>query len=458
MKLHKLASILMIIAGFAFAKASAQEAQPATAGILSKQEALGLMLENNFGIQLARNQEEIAENNQELLNSGYLPTVTGNAGADYSNVDSETDFNGALDQQGNPREDVVINDAITQRYNASINVNYLLFDGLGRFYNFKQLQETYNLTQLQVRQTIETTALQLFSVYFEVARLTENVSVFEQALGISRDRALRAQYQFDYGQANKLDVLNAKVDINTDSINLMNARQQLENARRDLNVVLNQSLEATYAVDTTVTLIDDLRLTSFVQKAEENNVTLLQAESNVILSEYQVKGAKSLFLPTIGLTGSYGWNLSNNPASAFFPGTTSTNNTFALGANLTWNLFDGGRSVTGLKNARIQEDNRRLEKEQLELQVFRDIANARGNYKNALAIYRLQEENVATNLDNFNRSQERLRLGQITSLEFRQAQINLLNALTTKNLAKYDAKLAELQLLQLTGQLLNIEL
>ena len=73
-------------------------------------------------------------------------------------------------------------------------------------------------------------------------------------------------------------------------------------------------------------------------------------------------------------------------------------------------------------------------------------------------IYEAQKKNVATTENNFDRTEERYKLGRATSLEFRQAQINLLNAQTNKNLAKYDAKLAELQLLQLTGQLLNVEL
>ena len=67
----------------------------------------------------------------------------------------------------------------------------------------------------------------------------------------------------------------------------------------------------------------------------------------------------------------------------------------------------------------------------------------------------MQEQNVITAENNFDRSQERYKLGQITSVELRQAQINLINAKTNKNLAKYEAKLAELELLQLTGQLLN---
>jgi outer membrane protein len=45
---------------------------------------------------------------------------------------------------------------------------------------------------------------------------------------------------------------------------------------------------------------------------------------------------------------------------------------------------------------------------------------------------------------------------QMTSIELRQAQVNLLNAQISANGAKYQAKLAELEFLQQTGQLLNV--
>ncbi len=57
----------------------------------------------------------------------------------------------------------------------------------------------------------------------------------------------------------------------------------------------------------------------------------------------------------------------------------------------------------------------------------------------------------------FNRTQKQYKLGQQTYIEFRLAQINLLNTQTAYNNAKYDAKLIELQLLQLSGQLLDVE-
>jgi outer membrane protein len=440
--------------------------------LLSKEEAVIKALENNFGIQVAKNQVEIAENNSGLLNSGFLPTLTGNAGATYQRDDSTFEFPGQflrdpatggnlLDDAGNPvlRPDAELYKAEAQRYNAGLTANYTLFDGLGRFYNFKRLKEQYQLSSLQARETIENTMIQMFSVYFEIARLTENKNVQQQALQISNQRIKRSEYAFEYGQSTKLDILNAEVDVTNDSINLLNTNQQLANAKRDLNVVLNQDLNEVYKVDTLITFIPKLKLDEFMAESNLNNVAILQTERNLAINAYDIKVNASGYLPIVDLNGSYGWNLNQNAASAFFPGVTENNNrSFGLGARLTWNLFDGGGTMVRVKNSKIAYKNQELLKKQVAMEVNRDIQNAMAIYENRLNIFKIQEKNVVTNQNNFERSKEQFQLGRITSIEFRQAQINLLNAQTNKNLAKYDAKLAELQLLQLTGQLLNVEL
>ncbi|MFV8225087.1 TolC family protein [Christiangramia aquimixticola] len=419
--------------------------------VLTKEEVIERALEENFGIKLAKNQVEIAENNQSILNSGYLPSLTALAGANYDLNDRITEpENGEIVDQQNIE---------SNRYNASINLGYTLFDGLGRYYNYKSLKEQYDLSQLEARETVENTILQIMSIYYEVARLSENAQVLQEILEISKNRVTRAQYQFEYGQANNLVVLNARVDVNNDSIALIQTRQQLENTKRDLNVLLNRDINANeFSVDTTVNFVPDLVLESFVDKAEMNNVSLLQIEQDLEISEYDIKINKSGYLPTIDLNGSYGWNKNRSAASAFFPGSTTTTDGLAAGVSLKWDIFDTGRRNVQINNSKIRYTNQEIRKEQLEAEIKRDIANALGNYRNMLYILEVQEENVRTNLDNFNRSEEQYKLGRITSIEFRQAQLNLVNARTSLNLAKYDAKLAELQLLQLTGQLLNVEL
>lgn len=132
--------------------------------MLTKEDAVALALENNYGINVANNQIGVTKNNKSVLNSGYLPTLTGTANANYNRDDSVIEFPGQFNDYGSPRGDLEIEQAEAQRYTSALNANYNLFDGLGRFYNYKSLKEQYQLIELQVRETIENTLLQFFSV------------------------------------------------------------------------------------------------------------------------------------------------------------------------------------------------------------------------------------------------------------------------------------------------------
>jgi outer membrane protein TolC len=186
-----------------------------------------------------------------------------------------------------------------------------------------------------------------------------------------------------------------------------------------------------------------------------NNVSILQIEKNIAINEFTVKANKSGYLPTVGLTGSYGWNENNNNAASFVA--VSTNTGLSGGINLRWNLFDGGGTITRVRNAKINLENQELQKESIRISIQRDFNNAWDEYQNKLTILRVQDDNILTSKNNFERTQEKFKLGQVTSIEFRQAQLNLLNAELSRNQAKYQAKLAELNLLLLSGKLLKVD-
>lgn len=415
--------------------------------LLTKKEALQIALENNYGVKIANNNVEVAKNNSSIYNSGYLPVISSSAGANYDNSNQEIE-----------RQDgtiTIVKGAETKTFNASIGLNYTIFDGLGRTYNYKQLKETYNLTELQARETIENMYLQLFSVYFQIARLSENTNNLNEALKISKQRLERAQYQYEYGQSTKLELLNAEVDVNNDSINYINSRQQHYNAKRDLNIVLGTQQQITYEVETDVDFISLISFDELYNKAIENNVLLKQFEKNIAISEFNLKINKSNYLPTAGLSTSYGWNKSINPPTSFLAGSNSTG--LNAGINLSWNLFDGGNTKTRVANAKIALENQQILKEQ-QLEILKNnLNNVYDSYQNALFVLQAQEKNVLTNQNNFERTQERYKLGQVSSIEFRQAQINLLNSQTAHSNSKYDAKLLELELLQLSGEILNVD-
>ena len=414
--------------------------------IVTVPEAIELALKNNYGIKITSNNKKIAKNNASILNSGYLPSVSSSSGATFNKDNIEAEFSNG--------ESAILNGAKSSRYNASVNLNYTLFDGLGRYYNYKRLKETYKLSELQARETIENTIAQLYTVYYNVAQVAERVEVLERTLTISKDRIERANYQFEFGQGTMLDVLNAQVDVNNDSINLINARQQLVNSKRDLNVVLGNVITSEFDVDTTIDFKLNVDQNELINKMKSNNVNLLQLNKNMMINSFIIKANKSGYLPSIGLTGSYGWNKGNNNAASFVA--VSTNTGLSGGINLSWNLFDGGATSTRVNNAKIDLENRALEKESMMIDIERNFKNAWDDYKNKLTIFQVQENNIITSKNNFIRTQEKYKLGQATSIEFRQAQLNLMNSELNRNQAKYSAKIAELLMLQISGELLNI--
>jgi len=430
--------IFFILAGIIFIT-------PTTAqNILTKAQAVQITLANNFAIQMAKNDIEIAQNNTSRELNGYLPTVNATAG-----VNSR--LGGSNQQFSNGSENTTSN-AFNWGTNATVQANYTLVDKT-RTLTVKQLEEVANLTDLQLRQTIENNVLTVFNNYYEVARLEQNSSVLEETIELSKKRLQRAQYQYDYGQGIRLNVLNAEVDIQRDSINLMNLKNQIANAKRNLNVAMGRKVTTDFAVDTIVKYQPNLNLTQLIEAAQSNNILLKVLQQNLAISALDFDIIESTKKPTLGANANYNFTFSDNAAGSFI----DVSNTRGLSAGLTlsWNLYDGGRRKLQNQNAKINVATQLTQKEQVLQQLERDVINAWESYQNALFILKAEAKNLRINQLNFERTAEQFKVGQVTSVEFRQAQLNLLNAATNLNTAKFDAKIIEIQLLQLSGQLME---
>jgi outer membrane protein TolC len=196
-------------------------------------------------------------------------------------------------------------------------------------------------------------------------------------------------------------------------------------------------------------------LQGLLEKAKSHNIEMQKISKSIELSDFDIKINKSNLYPTLDFKSSYGFNKSDNDAT--FNYAEQLSNGLNAGVSLNWNLFDGGSTKTRIQNAKIYNENLQIQKELVLNELERNVANSLEIYTNALFILSAEEKNVETNNRNFSRTEEQFKLGQITSIEFRQAQVNLLNAQSNLNQATYDAKNAELKLLQLTGELLNTE-
>jgi outer membrane protein TolC len=403
-------------------------------------------LENNLDIKISENFEKIAKNNSSILNNNYLPTLQ--IGSDINTnkqsieVETPSGLSGTLDNTQ------------TDNSSAVVSVNYNIIDASGRKYNYKKSKELYSKSNLEVKEIIENTILQLFTVFYEVSRLSEERKILRNALDISKNRYERKLLEFEYGQTNNLEVLNAEVDVNTDSINFLNTSKKLLNSKRDLNLIMNIDLESEFKIKPEIDFLNKEEIANIFSNDISNNTNLLIADKEVLIADLDKKVAKFSYLPTLGLVGSYGWNKSiNDNPYAFY--NKSISDGFSAGINIRWDIFRGGKKIIFNKNSEVNKQNSLLNKQKIELELRKELRNSYQTHLNNLFILEVQKKNLETNKNNFERNLERYKIGLVSSIEFRRAQLNMLNAELSNNSANYQAKLSEAYFLKISGEIIS---
>ena len=280
----------------------------------------------------------------------------------------------------------------------------------------------------------------------------ENTGIIAEALDITRERRRRLEVRREYGTAVSSDVLGAEVDFNADTVTLINSILDLSNAKRNLNYLLGRDINNEFVVKTDVTFNEGLSYEELKAKALVDNSEIIAAQYNLKLSKLDYKLAVSEYFPTLSLNGGYGFNRSVNPASFAYLRESSGIN---YGATVGFTIFNGNRTRIQAQNARISLESGKQQLAQELLETERELANAWQTYQNALIILKAERQNINSARANLERSRELYNLGQITSTQFREAQVNLIRSQTSISNALYTAKLAEIELLRISGQLVE---
>ena len=277
--MRKLTYILLIFFNISYAQ-----------DILTTDMAVKLTLENNLDIKVSENILEISKNNSSILNSDYLPTISATSGITRNQGDVEVKTNQGISAK--------IDDTYNDENFGSVNIVYNLIDGRGRRYNYKKSKELFNRTELEVKEIIENTLLQLFTVYFDFARLTKEKKILKNTLDISVERLDRVKTKYKFGQSTSLEVSSAEVDKNTDSLNYLNIIKVLSNTKRDLNLIMNVDLETDFKVVEDIDFINEIEAEKFFNVGLNNNTLFQILNKDVEISDLELKAIKSTYLPT----------------------------------------------------------------------------------------------------------------------------------------------------------------
>lgn len=412
---------------------------------LTLQDAIGISLQNNHGIQVRKLQNEATQKDVHVGKTGLLPKVDAVAGGNYSNNTSDVTFAGNIPS-------IIGANAILKGYNAAVQLSYTLFDGLGTFNSYQKLKNLGELSDIQSKISIESTLLQMIANYFDVVRNVQLTKVYEATLAISKERLAKANDNYAYGAAAKIDVLNAKVDYNSDFSNYTSQVQNLQNAKRQLNFLLGRELSTAIDVEEDYEIKVPAAVDSLKGKVLENNSSILLSQLNVSAAEIDKKIISSRFTPKIAMNLSYGTNYSENSASIMLK---SSSLGFTGALSLSWNLFNGFSDKKELEKAKLLIEASEEKKAEAELNLEKEFLELYDALQLNITLIQIEEESIEAASLNLERSKELYYNGTLNNLQFRQAQINLLIAENKLNNLKFQAKLQEFQLKRLTNELIN---
>lgn len=426
--------------------------------VLTVNEAIQLALTNNHSLKAVAVNKEQAKNSATAGNAGLLPTVTANAGAEYSNNDTEIEFVSA----GQPSEGgqggdfssnrTTIKNAASNSYNGNVRVEYVLFNGNGNRFTLKQLRESATLEEIRFKQEIENVIIQVVEAYYDISRQQENMETAKETIVTSNKRLNRLKDRYMLGQASKLEVLNAEVDLNSDSTAYLQMEQAFYNAVRKLNVVLGNDINSVYAVDPNFQFIQGLSAESVMQEALAGNLGLLAQQKQEELTALNLKITKSQKAPVISTYATYGYNQMNNDASQVVYNESMG---MTAGVKMSFNVFNGHQQRTREKNAKLNVVAQQENTLQLKKELERNIMDAWSDYDYKRRIAEMERKSLEQAELNFRQTKEQYELGQATSIDFRTAQTNLQAAKNRLSDALYRAKVAEYIIVQLSGDLLE---
>jgi outer membrane protein TolC len=412
---------------------------------VSLDEAIEIALEENHSIIISRNLAEIDDNSATIGNAGYLPSLSLNSSYTETVEDTRLDF-------PQPASSQDVSGSRSNRLNASLDFQWVLFDGFGNRYRLKNLKSGAELGAVQSQQEIELTLLQVIELYLNVSTQAQLLDVTEESVEISNQRYRRALRNFEAGGGSRVDLLNAEVNLNQDSIRVVETELGLNRAKRNLQVLLGSDPASDISVQEQIEITDRLSLDTLLPAAISQNTRLSASSIESERARLQLRQSRAARYPQIATNASYNYSRFESDAGQF---TFEETDGFSAGLSFSFSLFDGFRRDLSIQNDKIRVKNSEEQRRLTENEVRSDVLNAYEAYSANLYLLEKQQLNVQTAELNFERTELAFEQGQVSNTDFREAQLNLLE--TRQNLIslQVQAKLSEIDLLQLSGQLIS---
>ena len=410
--------------------------------LLTLENAVKIALENNYDIKIAQNNAKIDATNNSLANAGMLPILTANLTNNNSQLNTKQ-----TQGDGTVRE---LDGAKNMSLTYGVGLDWTIFDRMRMFAKKEQLDLLEQQGKAELQAAMLTKISDVYLTYFDLVQQQQVIASIDTAIVISNQRLTTAQNRFTIGKASKLEVLNAQVDLNSDKSLLLKQKELFRTTQIKLNALLIRDVLTDFKVAKEITLEQNIVFEDIKATAEKQNPQLQAQILSKKVADLNLKQVKGNRYPTVRLTS--GYNFTRSEASLGFI-TQSSGQGFVYGVTASVPIFNGFLQNKNEKAAQYQVENASFLLEQQKLDLEAQLATLYASYQTNLALVEVEAKNLEIAKQNLDITLAKFKIGTITTIEFRTAQQNFVEASVRYSNAQYITKLSEINLKELAGTL-----
>jgi outer membrane protein TolC len=432
-------AVAMLVGGFSVTHAQS---------ILTVEESVALALRHNYDILLVRNDSAAYALDYSYANYAFLPGVGGSVSKIWNNNHQKQELS---DGSKRDRKGIKSNNLV-----SSINLNWTLFDGLKMFATRDKLAEFQKLGELSVRNQVVATVANILTTYYNIVRQQQQLRAIEEQMSIDEERVTLADRKFSVGLGSKPELLQAKVDLNAQKAAQLQQQTLIIQLKEQLNQLSGQPSGKYFEVVDSIPINLDINIGNITTNLESTNPTLQVASKNIDIANLTLRERKAERWPTISFNSAYNFTRANNQAviNTFTP-LFNQNNGYNFGLSASVPIFNRFNTRRLIKQAELDIQYQQLFFENQRSLINTGISNAFKDYEYQKRALALEEENIQLAKENVAIALERFRQGVSTNLELREAQISLQDAYNRLIAARYNTKIAEIELLRLKGDIIR---
>ena len=416
--------------------------------LLTPEEAVATALQNNYEIRLSRNDSVIAAIDYSYANAAMRPQVSGNGGLIFNRNNQKQKLADGSDRKASGIK--------TRNLTASLGLEWVLYDGLKMFITRDKLKEALLLGDLTVKNQIVDVVAEVLKTYYNIVRLKQQRKAVEEQMQLNRERLNLAQVKLEVGLGIKPEVLQAQLDLNAQAATQFRQETLIAQTKGTLNQLMAVEKGVNYDVLDSIPIDTTLTLAEIKNNIAETSPQLLLTKKGIDLANYTLRERRAERLPTVSFVSNYNFSQTNNstvinPFSALY----NQNRGFNYGLNVSVPIFNNYVAKRNIRQAQADIDFRRLTLESQSSQLVTNVENNFRAYELQLQQLKLEQTNIVLAKENVFIAFERYKQGVATVLELREAQKSLADAYDRLIAARYEAKVAETELLRLRGDVLR---